>query len=147
VTGILTTDYARAAHLVQSWWRWGEAPTSAFVMYGDAAADEKIAACRIFPRTIATPHFSAPAIGIGGVFVAEAYRGQGIASRMLADCCAQLAADGHLFAVLWAARHHALYARAGFVEVGLHLWVRPLRAGLAVRPGRHCWRIEPDGRF
>lgn len=146
LTGTFTEDHARATGLVSDWWRWDEEPSATFLVEDTvglrALRPTPVAALRLFPRTLATPHLSAPAIGLGGVFVTEAYRGQGIAGRMLADCCARLAAEGHLFAVLWARSHRDLYQRAGFVEVDPQLWVKSLRADVQVHRGRYAWRCE-----
>ncbi len=59
-----------------------------------------------------------PAVGIGGVIVNAAYRGQGLASRLLGEVLRLAGTLGPQLVILFCHRDRAgLYQRSGFVEI------------------------------
>jgi GNAT superfamily N-acetyltransferase len=93
-----------------------------------------------------------PVVGIGGVFVAQRYRGQGLGNRVISEVLARAAATGRELALLFCHRNRAgLYRRHGFAEVPppvlvgqpdgraeipmVSMW-RPLREGAELPAGQ-----------
>jgi predicted GNAT family N-acyltransferase len=98
-------------------------------------------------------------VGVGGVIVARAFRGQGLGDRIIAEVVRLADRLGPPMAMLFCRRDRAdLYARHGFieiagpvfaeqpsglVEVSLVAMARPLRLGATVPSGRVTVRGLP----
>ncbi len=100
-----------------------------------------------------------PVVGIGGVFVAQANRGQGLGRRVITEVLARAAELGPDLALLFCHRNRAgLYERHDFVEVPppvlveqrdgrveipmVTMW-RALREGAELPPGRMALLSRP----
>jgi GNAT superfamily N-acetyltransferase len=86
-----------------------------------------------------------PVVGLGGVIVAAAHRGQGLASRVLTEAIARAATMGPALMILFCHRDRAgLYARHGFTEVRPPVLVdQP--GGRAEMTQVTMWRALQDG--
>jgi predicted N-acetyltransferase YhbS len=100
-----------------------------------------------------------PVVGIGGVFVAAAHRGQGLSTRVIGEALERAATLGPDVAMLFCHRDRVgLYLRHGFVEIAppvlvgqpagpveipmVAMW-RPLHDGVALPEGRVSLRGLP----
>jgi predicted N-acetyltransferase YhbS len=100
-----------------------------------------------------------PVVGIGGVFVAERYRGRGLSTRVVTEALARARAMGPDLVMLFCHRNRAgLYLRHGFVEIAppvlvdqpdgpveipmVAMW-RPLHDGVTLPEGRVSLRGLP----
>jgi predicted N-acetyltransferase YhbS len=86
-----------------------------------------------------------PVVGIGGVFVAARYRGQGLSTRVITEILAKARALGPDLALLFCHRNRAgLYVRHQFVEIAPPVMVdQP--DGPAEIPMVSMWRPLHDG--
>ncbi len=83
-------------------------------------------------------------VGIGGVIVAAAHRGQGLGNRVVTEALARAATLGPQLAMLFCHRNRAgLYERHGFVEVERPVLVRQ-PDGYAEIPQVTMWRSIGD---
>jgi GNAT superfamily N-acetyltransferase len=140
-----------APQLRRDHWEWKETPSWTVVGCLAGVLAAPVSCVRLFSRRLTSPGGQCfNAYGVGGVFTIEAWRGKGLAGRVLSET-AELARDrGAAALALFAVYGRALYLRAGYVPVrqandAEHLWVKILDPGLAPLPGD--WRLWPDGHF
>ena len=86
-----------------------------------------------------------PLVGIGGVFVSAAHRGQGLAERVIVEALRFAATLGPDVAVLFCHSDRAgLYDRHGFVEIDPPVFVQQPNGFVEV-PQVAMWRAIRDG--
>ena len=71
-----------------------------------ASQDKGIAAhAGFYPAVMRVEGVPLPVAGIGGVFTAEEYQGQGLASSLVKKCAEEAAKEGAALAFLWSDKH------------------------------------------
>jgi predicted N-acetyltransferase YhbS len=85
------------------------------------------------PLQLVTSHGGLPAAGIGMVTTHRAWRGRGLASRLVEDCAQAARREGCEVALLFGAVR-GLYARLGFRPAGRERWSR-IEAGEGIAHG------------
>ena len=108
----------------------GQGGTGGVIAVGERSADPR-SACSILVRELLTPQGSVRVGLIGSVATDPAWQGQGLATRVLIEAEAALAARGCHLALLWANEPRFYYAR-GYRPVGAEVDVT-LRPDLASR--------------
>jgi predicted N-acetyltransferase YhbS len=140
-------DGLACPQLKQPWWEWKDKPFSAFVVR-DIWSHEWQGIVRLFEKQVATPEITMPAIGLGGIYVSENIRGEGVGLAMMNRCCERIARIyQQQMLVLWSSRVQ-FYRAAGFTEVECPgLWMKSLSHDIEIRPGHFTWRVVPSERF
>lgn len=70
-----------------------------------------------YPVVMRVENLALPVIGIGGVYTEAEFQGQGVASKLVQNCCDQGAKEGAALAFLWSDKHE-FYAKQGFYLAG-----------------------------
>ena len=122
-------------------WEWGEAPVGMVIA---RLRGERVACLRLFKRTVHIPGAQLPALGVGGVYTKEAFRGRGVASILLQKSIERLRGAGHRILLLNSGKR-SLYARAGFVEIREGLWAHQIEGiPFWLQPD---WEVIPKAHF
>lgn len=127
-----TDDGFAAPSLRLPHWTWNDAvqPQAAILA---ADGPETVGIVRLFHVHLTHPAVTLPALGIGGLYIAEPYRGTTLPVSLMKRAVAY--AKGRMPVVVLHGRLRPLYEYlGGFVEVTDGLWVRPMVVGLSVAP-------------
>ena len=153
--------------LRQGWWKWPDGPQDLVVAHDSTQGcfPAPIGIVRIFERaiswrvryeTMSDFMVTLEAAAIGGVFVAEGYRGQGVGSELLAATMRFLRSDVCLYDVaILHSGERELYSRSGFRPLGGTLWGAHLNdrykhfESLTTQDlsGPFRWSLLPEGHF
>lgn len=77
-----------------------------------------ISIVRLFRRSLTIRNLvSLSALGIGGVFTVDEFRGQGYASRLLSHAIKENEKTNQLLAILYSARPSSIYTNLGFIRL------------------------------
>lgn len=110
---LTTCDYGNAhPTLKQHWWKWDRAPNEVVVGWLD---NEPIAIARLFEVRLMMPGVTIEAVGIGGVFVAEEYRGQSYGKQVVQSVVVTRGRLGRPFVLR--SRDGRMYQRLGFEKL------------------------------
>ncbi len=133
-------------------WKWHDLPPKQQPQLAWLIRDESgeaVSILRIFYRMLVCKERQLRAVGIGGVWVWPARRGQGYATALLDRVIPRLTetAPSADVVVLHAPQARELYSHLGFVEIAEGLY------GTTIHPGESGaridldWKLSPEGHF
>lgn len=130
--------------LAEPHWQFGTPPpfAAAFICDGHGA----LGACRLYRRKLVAEGTALNVMGVGGVYVVPAHRGEHVGTTMMTLLARRVRGDAMAPALVLRARKHGdFYRRLGYVELAEALWALPVVDGLTLEPG--AWSVTPDGWF